>query len=218
MPPRRHEAPPALLLASASPRRRALLASLGLAVEVLPVDVDERPLPGESADVTSLRLAHAKAAAARAVAAGRPILAADTIVLLDDVLLGKPRDAAEARSMLRQLSGRWHEVLTGVALSLPDGRVFEALARTAVRFAALDEEEIARYTAGREPYDKAGGYALQGTAAWFIEELRGSVTNVVGLPLEAVRRLFREAGLPLPPLREADRPGRGVAGRPARQP
>jgi septum formation protein len=179
-----------------------LLSSLGLSVEVLAVNVDERPLPGEEAAVTALRLAHAKALAARGAADGRPVLAADTIVLVDDALLGKPRDADEARAMLRRLSGCWHEVLTGVALALPDGRVLEALARTAVRFAALDDEEIERYTAGSEPYDKAGGYALQGTAAWFVEEVRGSVTNVVGLPLEEIRRLFREAGLPLPPLRE----------------
>ena len=192
-----------LLLASASPRRRALLASLGLSVDVLAVNVDERPLPGEEAAVTALRLAHAKALAARGAADGRPVLAADTIVLVDDALLGKPRDADEARAMLRRLSGCWHEVLTGVALALPDGRVLEALARTAVRFAALDEEEIERNTAGSEPYDKAGGYALQGTAAWFVEEVRGSVTNVVGLPLEEVRRLFRKAGLPGPPLRES---------------
>jgi septum formation protein len=193
---------PGLLLASASPRRRALLASLGLAVEALAVDVDERPLPGEEAAGTALRLAHAKALAARGAAAGRAVLAADTIVSIEGTQLGKPRDPGEARAMLRQLSGRWHDVLTGVALALPDGRVLEALARTAVRFAALDDEEIERYAAGAEPYDKAGGYALQGTAAWFVEEVRGSVTNVVGLPLEQVRRLFRQAGLPLPPLRD----------------
>lgn len=192
---------PALLLASASPRRRALLASLGLEVEVLAVGLDERPLPGEDPAQTALRLAHAKAQAAQGSAAGRPVLAADTIVLVEGDLLGKPQDAEEAQAMLRRLSGRWHEVLTGVALALPDGRVLSSLARTRVLFAPLDEEEIARYTAGREPYDKAGAYALQGTAAWFIEEVRGSVTNVVGLPLEEVRRLFREAALPLPPLR-----------------
>jgi septum formation protein len=195
---------PGLLLASASPRRRALLSSLGLSVEVVPVNVDERPLPVEEAAETALRLAQAKALAARGAADGRPVLAADTIVLVDEVQLGKPRDAAEARAILRRLSGRWHEVVTGVALALPDGRILEGLARTAVRFAALDDDEIARYTAGSEPYDKAGGYALQGTAAWFVEEVRGSVTNVVGLPLEELRRLFREAGLPVPPLRELD--------------
>src|SRR5512137_2010448 len=114
---------PALLLASASPRRRTLLSSLGLAVEVLAVDVDERPLPGEEAAATALRLAHAKARAACGAADGRPVLAADTIVVVDDALLGKPVDMDEARAMLRRLSGRWHEVLTGVALALPDGRV-----------------------------------------------------------------------------------------------
>jgi septum formation protein len=173
-------------------------------VEVLAVDIDERPLPGEEASATALRLAHAKALAACSAAGDRPVLAADTIVVVDGVALGKPRDAEDARSMLRRLSGRWHDVVTGVALALPTGRVLEALARTEVRFATLDAEEIARYVAGTEPYDKAGGYALQGTAAWFIEEVRGSVTNVVGLPLEEVRRLFREAALPLPPLRAAD--------------
>ncbi len=204
MPPCPPGPPQALVLASASPRRRALLAGLGLAVEVLAVDVDERPLPGEEASATALRLAHAKALAARSAAGDRPVLAADTIVVVDGVALGKPRDVEDAGSMLRRLSGRWHAVVTGVALALPTGRVLEALARTEVRFATLAEEEIARYVAGNEPYDKAGGYALQGTAAWFVEEVRGSVTNVVGLPLEEVRRLFSEAALPLPPLRAAD--------------
>ena len=204
MPPCPPGSPQALVLASASPRRRALLAGLGLAVEVLAVDVDERPLPGEEASATALRLAHAKALAARSAAGDRPVLAADTIVVVDGVALGKPRDVEDAGSMLRRLSGRWHAVVTGVALALPTGQVLEALARTEVRFATLAEEEIARYVAGTEPYDKAGGYALQGTAAWFVEEVRGSVTNVVGLPLEEVRRLFSEAALPLPPLRAAD--------------
>ncbi len=204
MPPCTPGSPQALVLASASPRRRTLLAGLGLAVEVLAVDVDERPFPGEQASATALRLARAKALAARPAAGGRPVLAADTIVVVGGVALGKPRDIEDAGSMLRRLSGRWHDVVTGVALALPSGPVLEALARTEVRFATLDAEEIARYVAGTEPYDKAGGYALQGTAAWFVAEVRGSVTNVVGLPLEEVRRLFSEAALPLPPLRAAD--------------
>jgi septum formation protein len=195
--------PPALLLASASPRRRELLLRLGLPLQALPVDVDESPLPGEDGPATARRLARAKALAARPAAGDRAVLAADTVVVVEGDLLGKPGSVTEARAMLARLSGRWHEVVTGVALALPDGRVLETVARTAVRFALLDDEEIERYVSGTEPYDKAGAYALQGIAAWFVEEVRGSVTNVVGLPLEEVRRLFREAGLPLPPLRDA---------------
>jgi len=191
-----------VVLASASPRRRELLERLGLVLDVAPVDVDESARPGETPDALARRLARAKALAAGARAEGRPVLAADTIVVVDGVVLGKPRDEGDACRMLQSLSGRWHEVLTGVALLLPDGRVLDALARTAVRFAELREEEIRRYAGSREPYDKAGAYALQGIAAWFVEEVRGSVTNVIGLPLEETRRLFAAAGLPLPPLQE----------------
>lgn len=195
-----------LLLASASPRRRELLERIGIPLDVVPVDVDESPVPGEAPERLARRLARAKALAARARAEGRPVLAADTIVVLGGEILGKPRDGADARRMLRLLSGRWHEVLTAVALLLPDGRLLDGIGRTAVRFAALQDEEIERYAGSREPYDKAGAYALQGIAAWFVEEVRGSVTNVIGLPLEETRRLFAAAGLAIPPLREPGSP------------
>jgi septum formation protein len=184
-----------LLLASASPRRRALLAAVGLACDVQPVGVDERPRPHEAADETARRLALSKARAARRRAGGRTILAADTVVVVDGCALGKPEDRDEARAMLRRLSGRWHEVVTAIALITADGRERVDHARTGVRFAELDDDEIERYTAGQEPFDKAGAYGIQGAAAWFVEEVRGSVTNVVGLPLELVRALGRAAGL-----------------------
>lgn len=191
---------PALVLASASPRRRELLERVGFAVEVLVVDVDETALPGEGGLALARRLAEAKARAAAPARPGRFVLGADTVVMARGRALGKPRDEAEARSMLEHLSGHWHAVVTAVALVHPGGAVRVEHALTRVRFAVLTAAEIARYAAGDEPYDKAGGYALQGIAAWFVEEVRGSVTNVIGLPLELVRRLLDEAGAASPPL------------------
>ncbi len=190
----------ALVLASASPRRRDLLETAGFTVEVLPVHLDESPRDGEDGTALALRLACAKAAAGAALRPGRVVLGADTVVLADGVALGKPADRDEARRMLETLSGRWHRVVTGVAVVAADGTLRRAAAGTEVRFADLSAEEIARYVAGPEPYDKAGGYALQGAAGWFVEEVRGSVSNVVGLPLEKVRPLLAKAGWPLPAL------------------
>ncbi len=193
-------APLTLVLASASPRRLELLRTTGLAVEVHPVDVDETPLQGEAGAATALRLARLKAAAAAVRFPGRAVLAADTVVVADGVTLGKPAGPAEARAMLARLSGRWHEVVTGVALVVPGGRELSEAATTRVLFAALDDGEIDAYAAGHEPLDKAGAYALQGAAGWFVEALEGSASNVIGLPLATVRRLFRAGGLPAPPL------------------
>ncbi len=191
---------PRLLLASASPRRRDLLRSVGFDPLVLPAKIDETPLAGEAPGAYVTRLARAKAGAVAPGARGLPVLAADTAVVLGKTILGKPGGKDEAREMLRALSGRWHEVLTGVALVLPGGRVLHGLARTEVRFAELDPREIEAYLAGDEPWDKAGAYAIQGAAGWFVPEVRGSVSNVIGLPLGLVRDLWTRAGLPSPAL------------------
>ena len=185
-----------LVLASASPRRQQLLAWLGVPYHVLPAEVDERPLAGEAAGDLVLHLARAKAAA---VAVRRPadwVLAADTIVELDGVMLGKPADAADAARMLGQLAGREHRVATGFALAQPGGGQRTAeMVLTRVRFRPLDERAIERYVASGEGEDKAGSYAVQGFGAGLIERIDGSFSNVIGLPLVEVGRALEEAGL-----------------------
>ena len=184
---------PDLILASGSPRRRELLAGLGLRFAVRPVDLDESPLAGEEPAATVLRLAAAKAAAV--AHPGELVLGADTVVVLDGLLLGKPRDPEDAARMLAAIAGREHTVLTGVALCEPGrDRQAAALETSRVRMAALTAEEVAWYVATGEPLDKAGAYAVQGLGALFVEEVFGNYTNVVGLPLPAVRRLLAELG------------------------
>ncbi len=155
--------------------------------------MDESPLPGEAPKDTVLRLAQAKAAAR--AHPGELVLAADTVVVLDGELLGKPADPAGARRMLARIAGREHTVLTGVALEEPErqGEV-SAVESSRVRMAALSPEEIAWYVATGEPLDKAGSYAIQGIGALFVEEVFGNYTNVVGLPLPLTGRLFRKLG------------------------
>jgi septum formation protein len=183
---------PPLILASASPRRRELLAGLGIAFTVDPPGMDERPWPGEPPTSYALRNAADKARAVLARRAGdgpARILAADTIVVIGDEILEKPADADHAAAMLRRLSGRWHEVITGLCLLETAGTAWQERAeavRTGVRFRDLTDAEIAAYVAGGEPMDKAGAYAIQGGAASFVAEIRGSYTNVVGLPVETV--------------------------------
>jgi septum formation protein len=185
-------APRRLVLGSASPRRRELLERLGLAVDVRPAQVDETPRPGESPEGLVERLAVAKA---RAVARpGELALGADTVVVLDREILGKPAGATEAAGMLRRLSGRDHQVLTGVAIVGADGEVWSVVESSTVRFATLSEREISWYLHSGEPFDKAGGYAVQGLAALFVEGVEGNFSNVVGLPLPATYRLLRQAG------------------------
>ena len=185
-----------LILASASPRRRELLSQLGITFTVSAADIDETPREGEAADAYVLRLAREKA---RAVAARHPgawVLAADTTVALGPQLLGKPRDAEEAKAMLSRLSGRTHEVHTGVALA---GRHEEALVvRTRVTFRALSSGEIAWYAGTGEPLDKAGAYAVQGRGGFLVAAVEGSPTNVIGLPLGETLALLARAGVPLP--------------------
>jgi septum formation protein len=185
---------PNLVLASASPRRAELLRAAGFHIEVVPAEVDEALLPGEAPEAYVARVARDKAAAVACRKIGNPVLAADTAVVLDGEILGKPSDDAHARSMLERLSGRTHDVLTGVRLSV-DGRGFEAVERTRVRFLPITADEIAWYIASGEPRDKAGGYAIQGLASRFVDWVEGSYTNVVGLPVATVHRLLRQAGL-----------------------
>jgi nucleoside triphosphate pyrophosphatase len=193
---------PRLVLASGSPRRRRMLRRLGLDFDVRPVDLDESPHAGEAAPDYVARLADEKAAAAARSAAGAApevILAADTVVTIDGELLGKPRDRGDAERMLARLAGRDHEVLTGVAVHGPEPASRRAaLARTRVTFAAMTPAEIAWYAATGEPLDKAGAYAIQGFGAVFVDKIDGNYSNVVGLPLLAVYRLLRQAGLDLP--------------------
>lgn len=187
---------PELVLASASPRRRELLARLGLAApRVFAADIDESPLPRELPRDHAVRLAAAKARAAAAHLPGALILAGDTVVGVGRRILPKAEDEATARRCLALLSGRRHRVFSAVAVLTPDGRLREALSETIMRFKRLEKAEIEAYIAGGEWHDKAGGYAIQGSAEGFCMWLSGSHSGVVGLPLYETRRLLRAAGL-----------------------
>ncbi|WP_226017113.1 Maf family nucleotide pyrophosphatase [Novosphingobium sp. FKTRR1] len=189
---------PPLILASASPRRRDLLARLGVVADgVAPADIDESPLPGELPRAHAVRLAAAKARAAAALAPGALILAGDTVVGAGRRILPKAEDEATARACLALLSGRRHRVFSAVALLYPDGTLREALSETIVRFKRLSDAEIEAYIAGGEWHGKAGGYAIQGAAEGFCGWLAGSHSGVVGLPLFETRRLLQAAGVPL---------------------
>jgi septum formation protein len=179
-----------LILASASPRRAELLRAAGIPFETLPMDVDETVQPGESAETHVRRLAEAKAVAAAAQRSSETIVGADTVVVVDGRILGKPRSTADAVAMLRLLAGREHEVLTGVAVVGSGGAVAVEVERTRVWFTALTDDEIDWYVASGEPMDKAGAYAIQGLASRFVFRVDGSYTNVVGLPVALVYRLL----------------------------
>jgi len=184
-----------LVLASQSPRRRELLEQLGFALEVRPAHADEAVLPGEAARAYVLRVAREKARAVE----GALVLAADTAVVLRGEVLGKPRDAEDARRMLGALSGTVHEVLTAVCLRRRAPALeLDAVVSTSVRFAPLSPAEVAWYVATGEPLDKAGAYAIQGAGGAFVLGVEGSVSNVVGLPLAETADLLRRAGFPLP--------------------
>jgi septum formation protein len=184
---------PKLVLASASPRRSEILASLGIPFTVSPVDIAEELRAGESAPEAARRLAAEKAALAAARAPGSWVLAADTLVFLDGATLGKPRDDREAAAMLGRLAGREHGVVTAVHLRRggDPGRGMADISR--VRFAPMSEDEVRWYVATGEPRDKAGAYGVQGLGARFIAEIHGSFTNVMGLPARAVYELLRSA-------------------------
>lgn len=183
-----------LILASASPRRAELLAGAGFAFDVRPVEVDETPFPDEPPASYVLRVARAKLdAAVMANPDHAIILAADTTVVLEGRVMGKPGDAGEAEAMLSALAGRTHEVLTGLAIRA-GGRTVTELVATTVRLVALSADEVRAYVASGEPFGKAGGYAIQGRAARFVDRIEGSWSNVVGLPLAAVHAALTKAG------------------------
>jgi len=196
-----------LILASASPRRRQLLGQLGIRHEARPTDVLEIPQTGESPERYVRRIAAEKSLAAqRLIDHEAPVLAADTEVVLDDDILGKPLDQAHAMAMLARLSGRTHRVLSAVSLRAGN-RHWEALSISEVSFRPLTLDEIAAYWMTGEPQGKAGAYAIQGLGALFIEHLSGSYTGVMGLPLRETGDLLRRIGLyPLQPSLENSRP------------
>lgn len=191
---------PVLLLASGSPRRRELLAQIGVGVRVLPVDVDETPLAGEGAEGYVRRLALEKARAgweaSRRRGWGLPALGADTAVVIDGEILGKPADRRHAARMLARLGGRAHRVLTAVALA-HRGRESVTLSASEVRLRPIEPAEAGAYWDSGEPADKAGGYAIQGLGAVFVERLEGSYSGVVGLPLYETAALLRRFSVPL---------------------
>lgn len=183
-----------LILASQSPRRRELLSLTGIPFEVDAPRVDESCDLGAKDAV--LALCQRKARAAADKHPGRVILASDTLVAVDDRPLGKPVDEDDAFHMLRSLSGRWHQVYTGVCVISAAGECFAEVEATDVHFGPMSDEAIRAYIRTGEPMDKAGAYALQGVAGLWIEEIRGSHTNVIGLPLTLTRRLLEKCGLP----------------------
>ncbi|NMG47459.1 septum formation inhibitor Maf [Azoarcus communis] len=201
---------PRIYLASKSPRRRELLRQIGVQFDVLTfrggergedADVDETPLPGESVERYVERLALTKAEAGMRRIVWRklprqPVLAADTTLELDGEIIGKPVDADDARNILQRLSGRTHRVLTAIAIS--DGnRIRSRISDSTVRFRALTEKDIRHYVASGEPMDKAGAYGIQGRAAVFIEEIRGSYSGIMGLPLFEAAELLEVFDYPL---------------------
>jgi len=183
-----------LVLASASPRRQELLRNAGITFEIQPADIPEDPLPGENAKDCAERLAREKALTVARLRPGKAVLGADTVVVIDDQILGKPADASDAARMLRLLSGRTHQVITGVCLVL-NGRCSAASETTSVTMSEISADEISDYVASGESMDKAGAYAIQGIASRWIPRIEGDYSNVVGLPLALVYRMLTQAGL-----------------------
>jgi septum formation protein len=188
---------PLVILASASPRRTELLHQIGIQHQVVPADVDESRLPGETIEECVQRLARVKALQIQRRFQSLPVIGADTIVTIDDTLLGKPRDREDAIEMLQRLSGRSHQVLSAVAVASDTG-LHQALVRSVVRFRALSEQDCSEYWDSGEPRDKAGAYAIQGRGAVFVEYLSGSYSGVMGLPLYETAQLLAAAGVASP--------------------
>lgn len=185
---------PRVLLASSSPRRRELLTMIGIAHEVIPADIDEAYLPGEAPLSHVERLARAKADTIARVAPDAVVIGADTIVVIDGQVLGKPRDVAHAATMLRQLSGRTHEVFTAVAVARGP-RIDSAVEVVSVTFRELRDEEISAYISTREPMDKAGAYGIQGYGATIVERIDGDFFAVMGLSLVRLVTLLEQHGV-----------------------
>ncbi len=183
-----------VILASQSPRRRELLSLYGIPFVVEPSQADEGNAVG-TGDQRVLTLARLKMREVAEHHPGRMVLAADTLVCVDDEIMGKPKNEADAVRMLRLLSGRTHEVHTGVCLCCEDGRELCDVETTHVHFMPMTDENIRRYVATGEPMDKAGAYAIQGAAGVFVSRIEGSPSNVIGLPLGLLTRFFREAGV-----------------------
>ena len=179
-----------LVLASASPRRRELLALTGIPFVIDAPEVDETCVLGAGAAVAEL--SHRKALAAAAWHPGQVVLAADTLVAIDDAPLGKPRDEADAFRMLRSLSGRWHQVYTGVCVISAAGEIFSGVYKTDVRFGDMSDSAIRAYIRTGEPMDKAGAYAIQGGAHGFVEGFDGSYENVIGFPVDDIREMLKD--------------------------
>ncbi|QFU74940.1 septum formation inhibitor Maf [Halioglobus maricola] len=186
-----------LVLASASPRRRELLEQLGANYWLEPADIDESVRPDEKPEDYVQRMAREKAIEVAGRHSGEEcaILAADTSVVIDDDVLGKPVDHFDGLAMLARLSGRWHSVFTAICLQLPGGQMHADLVETRVRFAQLSREQCEAYLATDEPWDKAGGYGIQGLAGAFVSAIEGSYSNVVGLPLHETWQLLAAAGV-----------------------
>ena len=183
-----------LVLASASPRRQELLRNAGISFEVQPAHIPEDPLPGEQARDCAERLAREKAQTVSRVRPQDIVLGADTVVVIDGVILGKPTDATDAARMLRMLSGREHQVITAVCI-VANGKLSVASETTKVTMSEISETEIADYIASGEPMDKAGAYAIQGIASRWIPRIEGDYCNVVGLPVALTWRMLRETAL-----------------------
>ena len=185
---------PRVLLASSSPRRRELLTMIGIVHEVIPADIDEAYLSGETPVAHAERLARTKAATIARAAPDAVVIGADTIVVIDDQVLGKPRDVAHAAAMLRQLSGRTHQVFTAVAVAR--GTRMESMVEVvSVTFRILDDEEIGSYIATREPMDKAGAYGIQGYGATIVQRIEGDFFAVMGLSLVRLVTLLDRQGV-----------------------
>ncbi len=188
---------PVLRLASASPRRRQLLELIGVPHVVSPADIDETPKAGERPDHYVMRLACEKAKAIWETQRDLPVLGADTTVVADDLILGKPESEEDAVAMLTRLSGRVHIVHTGMTVRMPDGREFMGISSTRVQFTHLVESQMRAYWATGEPQGKAGAYAIQGLGAVFVSSITGSHTGVMGLPLYETSEMLRAAGIPV---------------------
>jgi septum formation protein len=187
---------PELILASSSPRRRDLLSSLGLQFHVVPAELQEIPAPQESPRDFAVRVAEHKALVVGTEYFSAWVIGADTIVVVEGEILGKPLNKDDAKRMLQRLAGREHLVITGyVLLNMAAEKKLKGVEETRVKIKALEQREIEWYISTGEPFDKAGGYAIQGKGAFMVEWIKGSYTNVVGLPLCQLLRLFKDAGM-----------------------